>query len=167
MNKTALVEAMLFTAIDPISFEELEKASGARREELERILESLKNKYNTEESGLRLFEAGGYKLIVKHEYAGHVSHLTPHADLSRGVLRVLSIIAYHQPIGQADIVKIVGNRTYEYVKELAVRGFVKADKRSRTKVLSTTKHFEEYFGAKADEIKKMGNKNDRQSDDKL
>ena len=163
MNKTALVEAMLFTAIDPMSFEELEKASGAKREELEKILGSLKSRYSSEEYGVRMFDAGGYKLVVKHEYAAHVSHLTPHADLSRGVLRVLSIIAYHQPIGQADMVKIIGNRTYEYVKELASRGFVKADKKSRTKILSTTKHFEESFGAKADEIKKMGNKHDKQS----
>ena len=65
------------------------------------------------------------------------------------------MIAYYQPISQADIVKVIGNRTYEYVRELTTRGFVKKEKKSRTQALSTTKHFEEYFGARAEEIKKM------------
>src|SRR3989339_322861 len=74
--------------------------------------------------------------IVKSEYVDKVSHLTPHADLSRGLLRVLSIISYHEPVSQSDIVKVVGNRTYEYVKELESRGLVKSEKKSRTRMLS-------------------------------
>ncbi len=83
-----------------------------------------------------------------------MSELTPHADLSRGLLRVLSIIAYHEPISQSDIVKVIGNRTYDYIKELEEKGLVKTEKKSRTKLISTTPHFEEYFGAKKHEIKK-------------
>ena len=102
--------------------------------------------------------------MVKEAFEEKVSHLTPHADLSRGLLRVLSIIAYHEPIKQADIVKIVGNRVYDYVKELEEKGLVKTEKKSRTKVLSLTPQFEEYFGVKKKFMKEKINemKNDEQ-----
>jgi len=158
MNKLALLEAILFTASDPISMEDLEKYLKINRRDIEALLSKLRERYESPESGIRLYESEGFRLIVKSDFLDRVSHLTPHADLSRGLLRVLSIIAYHEPINQSDIVKVVGNRTYEYVKNLELRGLVKGEKKSRTKVLKTTPHFEEYFGAKKDEIKKMADK---------
>jgi segregation and condensation protein B len=156
MSKLATLEAMLFTTSAPIGIEELEKSLKAKREDIERLLDILRHKYSSPESGIKLSEGGGgYRLVVKHEYSEKVSHLTPHADLSRGVLRVLSIIAYHEPIAQSDIVKIVGNRTYEYVRELQLRGLIRTEKKSRTQVLRTTPHFEDYFGAKTGEIRRM------------
>ena len=165
MNKTALVEAMLFTTMNPLAIEELEKISRLGKKDVLEAIEALKKKYEDESHGIRLFEAGGYKLVVKQEYMQNVSNLTPHADLSRGLLRVLSVIAYYQPISQADIVKVIGNRTYEYVRELTARGFVKKEKKSRTQALYTTKHFEEYFGARAEEIKKMAKEKGSGEDD--
>ncbi len=158
MNKLALLEAVLFTTTQPLSMEELEKDLKLRREEIEKLLDVLRQKYSPQECGVKLSDAGGYKLVVKHEYSEKVSHLTPHADLSRGLLRVLSIIAYHEPIAQSDIVKVVGNRTYEYVKELHLRGLVRSEKKSRTKLLRTTPHFEEYFGARSEEIRRLAGK---------
>lgn len=154
-SKLALLESILFTTSEPLTIEELQKMLKLRAEEVEKLLALLRNKYSSDESGIKLSDAGGYRLIVKPEYVEKVSHLTPHADLSRGLLRVLSIIAYHEPISQADIVKVIGNRTYEYVKELETRGLVKSEKKSRTKMLRTTPHFEEYFGAGKEKIKEL------------
>jgi segregation and condensation protein B len=123
------------------------------REKMEQMLVILREKYNRSDSGVALSEIGGYRLIVKPEFMEAVSDLTPHADLSRGLLRVLAIIAYHEPIKQSDIVKVIGNRTYEYVKELEERGLVRVEKKSRTKILSTTPHFEEYFGTRKQELR--------------
>ena len=154
-SKLALLEAVLFTTSEPLTKEELQKSLKIRAEEIEKLLILLRNKYSSDESGIKLSDAGGYRLIVKPDYVERVSHLTPHADLSRGLLRVLSIIAYHEPISQADIVKVIGNRTYEYIKELESRGLVKSEKKSRTKLLRTTPHFEEYFGAGKEKIKEL------------
>ena len=71
------------------------------------------------------------------------------------MLRALAIIAYHQPISQSDIVKVIGNRTYDYVKDLEKKGLVKCERKSRTKMLSITPHFEEYFGKKGEDMKKL------------
>ena len=155
MKKLALLEAILFTTSEPLSLEELEKNLKLKKDDIESLLNELRNKYSNLDTGVKLSETGGYKLIVKEEFLDRVGHLTPHADLSRGLLRVLSIIAYHEPIKQSDIVKVIGNRTYEYVRNLEIRGLIKSEKKSRTKMLKTTPHFEEYFGARKEEIKKL------------
>ena len=168
-QRLALLEATLFTTTDPLSREELEKIVKIREEDLEKLLKILEEKYTNAESGIRLSNIGGYKLIVKEDFADKVSHLTPHSDLSRGLLRVLAIIAYHEPIKQSDIVKIVGNRTYDYVKELVEKGLVKTEKKSRTKTLSLTPQFEEYFGVKKKFLKEKFeeiNKDEKQEEKK-
>jgi len=160
-DRLALLEAILFTTDEPLKIEKLQRDIKGRKDEIQRMLDFLKDKYNKTDSGIRLSDIGGYRLVVKGEYITKVSHLTPHADMSRGLLRVLSIIAYHEPIKQSDIVKVVGNRTYEYTKQLEEKGLIKSERKSRTKILSTTPHFEDYFGAKKEELKKMfGGKKD-------
>ena len=153
-QKIALIEAVLFTTTGPLDVEKLHKATKITPGEIELLLKDIEQKYSGPEHGVKLSTIGGYRLAVKEQYVERVSHLTPHADLSRGLLRVLSIIAYHEPVPQSDIVKIIGNRTYEYVKELEERDLVKSEKKSRTKMLSTTPQFEEYFGTRKEEIKR-------------
>lgn len=163
-EKVALLEAILFTTSEPLSLDEIQKIIRGRRDEIEKAIETLRNRYASPESGIRLSDLGGYKLVVKNEYIKFVADLTPHADMSRGLLRVLSIIAYHEPIKQSDIVKVIGNRTYDYVHELVERGFVQVEKKSRTRILSTTPRFEEYFETKREELKKMMNDTMKEGD---
>jgi segregation and condensation protein B len=153
-EKLALLEAILFTTTDPLSFEEIQKLTHVRKDELTKMIEELGKRYANAAHGIRLSDMGGYKLTVKSEFVQNVANLTPHADMSRGLLRVLSIIAYHEPIKQSDIVKVIGNRTYEYVHELVDRGFISVEKKSRTRILTTTPRFEEYFETKKEELKK-------------
>ncbi len=117
-NKSAFIEAVLFMTTDPVSIEEIQKTTKIRKDEIEIIISSLKEKFSSPDHGINVSDIGGYRFIVKPEFVENVSHLTPHSDLSRGLLRVLSIIVYHEPINQSDIVKVVGNIAYEYVKEL-------------------------------------------------
>jgi len=154
-KKLAALEAILFTTSEPLDFKTLQKRLKVREKELSELIKNLKEKYTNEEHGIILSEIGGYKLMVKPEFQEHVADLTPHADMSRGLLRVLSIILYHEPIKQSDIVKIIGNRTYEYIKELEKRGFVKWEKTGRTKTLKLTPAFDEYFGVSREKIKEQ------------
>ncbi len=157
----ALMEAMLFTTSRPLGLEEIRKNLKLRVTIVEKMLDEIEKKYASEHSGIHLSRTNGFRLIVKPDYLHSVAHLTPHADMSRGLLRVLGIIVYYEPIKQSDIVKIIGNRTYDYVKDLSGRGLIKTEKKSRTILLSTTPKFEEYFGVSKEEVKKMlaGDKN--------
>ena len=117
----------------------------------------LKKELESEDRGIFLAETlQGFQLRVKPEYISKVRHLTPYQDLRRGLLRVLALVAYKQPITQSDIVKVIGNRTYEYIRELESRGLIRSVKQGRTKALIPTKEFADYFGLeRPEDVKKI------------
>lgn len=149
----ALLEAILFATPKPLSREEISKISKLDDEKIAQLISLLRARYQDHRHGIMLSEMGGYRLMVKPEHIERVSSFTK-SDLSKGLLRVLSIIAYHEPVKQSDIVKIIGNRTYEYVKQLEHLGFVKFERKAKTKLLSTTPHFESYFSINKEQLKK-------------
>ncbi len=149
----ALVESALFSSRDALSSQDVARITKIKKDKIEVILKTLKIKYENPEHGIQLSEAGGWLLVVKPEYQEKVAELT-RPELSKGLLRVLSMIAYHEPVKQSDIVKIIGNRTYEYVQELEKRGFVVSEKKAKTKILKTTHQFEVYFATKKEDLKK-------------
>ncbi len=155
-NKKALIESALFMANEPLSLKELAQITGDERE-AKAAMEEIKKELSKEERGIILIESKeGYQLRVKPEYVPAVRHLTPYQDLNKGLLRVLALVAYKQPITQSEIVKVIGNRAYEYVKNLEGRGLIRAVKQSRTKALIATKEFASYFGLeKPEDAKKF------------
>jgi segregation and condensation protein B len=151
-KKLAMLEAALFMTEKPLWLDDLENILKIKKADIEPLLTKLDEKYKLPESGLELSRTGGFKLSVKPEFIISVSKLTRHSDMSRGLLRVLSIIVHNEPVTQSDLVKKVGNRVYEYTKELEELGFIRTEKKSRTKSIYTTKLFEEYFGVNKDKI---------------
>jgi segregation and condensation protein B len=152
MNLKALVEAALFMSVKPLSLSELSKIANEDEEKVLAVLEELSKELEREDRGIYLVRMGDkFKLYVKPEYIRFVRHLTPYSDMKKGLLRVLALVAYKNGITQSEIVKIIGNRTYEYVKELESRGLIRTVKQGRTKVLVPTKEFAQYFGLKSPE----------------
>jgi segregation and condensation protein B len=73
-------------------------------------------------------------------------------------LKTASLIAYHQPIKQSDLVEMVGGKGYEHVKALKQLGLISTKPYGATKILKTTNRFLEQFGIdakKPNEIKKF------------
>ncbi|MBN2517349.1 MAG: SMC-Scp complex subunit ScpB, partial [Candidatus Altiarchaeota archaeon] len=62
------------------------------------------------------------------------------------------LIAYKQPISQSKVVEVIGNRAYEYIKELRKKEFITIRKKGRTKVISTTGRFRKYFALEGVEL---------------
>jgi segregation and condensation protein B len=153
----AKIEAALFMSNQPVSLEKLSKMFKADQERIKEALNEFKEEYNKLEHGIYILETpAGYQIRVKPELISHVGTLTPYKELSRGLLRVLAMVAYKQPITQSEIVKVLGNRTYEYVKKLVEKGMIKTEKHSRTKALVATKEFANYFGLeKPEDAKKF------------
>ena len=156
-NKKAMLEAALFMANEPMKFEKLMKVVGVDAARLTEMLAEMKKNFESEERGIYLLEtAEGWILKTKPEYLNSVRQLSPYQDLSKGLLRVLALVAYKQPITQSEIVRVIGNRTYEYVKILEGKGLLKAIKSGRSKALIITKGFLDYFGLeKPDDAKKL------------
>ena len=143
----ASIEAALFMTNQPISIERLSKIFKRDPERIKEVIEEFRAEFQKDEHGIHILETSiGYQIRVKPELVSTVSNLTPYRDLGKGLLRVLALVAYKQPITQSEIVKVIGNRTYEYVKRLEERGLINTVKHSRTKALVATKEFANYFG---------------------
>lgn len=151
-SRKPMFEAALFMSQNPLPPEKLAKMLNTTRERIRELAAELKEQLQAADRGIHLIEsAEGYQLRVKPDYVKYVRMLTPFKDLSRGLLRVLALVAYKQPITQAQIVKVIGNRTYEYVKILERKGMIRTVKSGRTKAILVTKGFADYFGLETPE----------------
>lgn len=146
------IEAALFTAGKPVSLNVLSSLVDRGKSEARDALEELAEEYDDRGSAVEIKGVPGDKYImqIRPEYAESVMGLAPR-ELSRPLLRTLSVIAYRQPVTQSDIVDIRGNTAYSHVDELVELGFVHTEPHGRTKLLTTTPDFSEYFGIQATE----------------
>jgi segregation and condensation protein B len=143
-----LLEASLFLATTPLSYQQLARILGeASPAYVERLLEELSNELAADDRGIELrLNEGQAFLQVKQRYIRAVAHLAPQQDIPRPVLRTLAMIAYNHPMTQADLVKARGNKAYGHIQQLIERGLVRAEKQGRTLLLHVTKEFLRYFG---------------------
>jgi segregation and condensation protein B len=118
------------------------------------VLEELMREFNTRQSPLEVTKTGKsrYVMRVRDKYHDSVSHLAVSTEFSKAVLRTLGLIAVKQPVKQSIVVAIIGNKAYDYIKELQQKGFVRGTKHRNTKILGVTPKFESYFGKKAEEL---------------
>ena len=142
-----LIEAALFMSQNALSPAEIGNIIGlASIGKVEELVKGLANEYAQRDTALAIEEIGGkYMLTLKEPYASKVSSLASGPEISKGALRVLAYISKNNGALQSELVKIFGETTYAYVKELTTKEFVEAKKAGRSKKLYTTLKFKEYF----------------------
>ena len=86
-----------------------------------------------------------YALQLREGFVGAVHAVTP-VELAPRTLKALTLIAYHQPILQSMLARMIGGSAYEEVQRLRGLGLIHADTVGPTLELRTTKTFAEYFG---------------------
>ena len=150
------LEAVLFAAGDPVRLDALQKIFAKPPETLRRLAEKLKERLEERGSGLTLREvAGGYQLVTRPEYYGAIEKLTQVVDrrLTAPTMETLSIIAFKQPITQAEIEAIRGVRAekalarlleYELIAEVGRKQAI-----GRPILYGTTDRFLQVFGLKS------------------
>lgn len=154
-----IAESALFMAAESLTIHEIAKVIHSPSLSVAlKVIEDLEQEFNNHNSALEITRVGKsrYQMRVKEDYLSSVSHLAVDTDFSKAVLRTLGLIAVKQPVKQSIIVAIIGNKAYDYIKELSEKGFVHAEKQANTKLLRTTPKFESYFGKNIDDIKRMG-----------
>lgn len=147
LDAKSTIEAALFMSTSPMTVRTLSKISGLNSWKLvQEKLKELQQEYEARGSAIVIsFEEGGYIMRLKPEYERKVSTLAKEAELSRGAIKTLAVIAKNDGMNQSKLVKMIGSSTYDHVKELVESQFITAEKKGRTKVLRTTKKFKEYF----------------------
>lgn len=148
----ALIEAALYISGRPLNLEELCEVADLERSLVDKLVAELMDDYSGRGSALEItsLSGGRYALQLKSDYSPLVARFAPSGLLSLGALKTLSLIALRQPIMQTEVVKIRGSHVYKHIHELEDRGFVKGKPEGRTRILSTTKMFADYFGFEYD-----------------
>jgi len=114
--------------------------------QIRKTIEELQNEYTLKDSSIEIYEAnGGYGMRVKRPYEDKVIHLIPDTDMPPAVLKTLALIAYTQPIKQSEVIKLRGNGAYKYIEKLKDIELIETHKSSRTKIITVTNKFKEYF----------------------
>jgi len=147
-NDLALVEAALFLSPQPLSRRGIAKILGSvQLAYVDRLLEDLAQTYAESTRGIELLvDEGRATLRVKHAYIERVAHLAPQQDIPRPTLRTLAVIAYNQPVTQAQVIRVRGNKGYAHIQELIDRGLVRSEEHGRTLLLHLTSEFLRHFG---------------------
>jgi len=147
LDAKSIIEAALFMSTSPMTVRTLSKLAGANSwKVVQEKLKELQQEYEARGSAIVIsFEDGGYIMRLKLEYEKKVSNLAKEAELSKGAIKNLAVIAKNDGIAQSKLVRMVGSAVYDHVKELVEKEFITAEKQGRTKVLKTTKKFKEYF----------------------
>lgn len=151
MSDREVIEAALFAAGVALDAATLGKLIGKSKKHVILVAQELVNEYSSRETGIEIVDLGErYVMQVKPKCTDIVRPLAP-KELSAPMLRTLSMIAYHQPLIQSDLVDMRGNSAYDHIRELKERGLVEAVPHGRTKLLRTTPLFADYFGLESND----------------
>ena len=151
-----LLEATLFGAGRSMSVPELSTALGYDEDEMLDSLYSLRSTLKRRRGGaLQVAEVGDrWAIEVKPDIASHLPKETK-TEIPQKLLKAAALIAYHQPMPQSRLVELLGQKAYDYVRELAQLGMVDRRKDGNTRRLSTTRRFSETFGCPYTDRKKV------------
>ena len=151
-----LLEATLFGAGRSMSVAELSTALGYDEDEMLDSLYSLRSTLKRRRGGaLQVAEVGDrWAIEVKPDIASHLPKETK-TEIPQKLLKAAALIAYHQPMPQSRLVELLGQKAYDYVRELAQLGMVDRRKDGNTRRLSTTRRFSETFGCPYTDRKKV------------
>lgn len=152
---TALLEAMIFAAGQPVTVKELAAAAEMSVSDTKLALAKLKQDVNSSCCrGVVLREvAGGLQFFTRSEYNPYIHRLLQPPEkprLSQAALETLAIIAYRQPITRAEIELVRGVRIDSVLATLQERSLIteigRREGPGRPILYGTTKNFLKCLG---------------------
>ena len=148
----AQIEALLFSYGDFLSIKELQTTL---HEESElKIKEALKGVQKKFEEGFSFFiieESGRYKMKIREEFDTLASDLVANLEIPIHYLKVLSVIAYEQPVSKTRLAEIIGKNVQSEIAYLYRNKFLSYQKVGIGKFYRVTKKFYDYFQLEEDE----------------
>ncbi len=166
---TPHIEALIFASEKPLSSAELleliNTALGfmedrATNEQVDQVIESIREKYGSEIYPFEIKEiGGGWQFLTKKEYHKTIAQLNGDKflkKLSTAALETLSIIAYKQPVTKSEI-EIIRGVNCDYAvqklleKELVLIAGRNEDAVGKPLIYTTSKTFMDYFGINSPE----------------
>ena len=132
MEETELfrnIEALLFVSGEPVLIDDLKRALFLTDLEMQAFMERMKERYEKEDRGIRLFITDkSLQLVTNPECASFIErfyHPPKEKTLSQSLMETMALIAYKQPITRAEIEAIRGVRSEYAVSTLLKQGFIR------------------------------------------
>src|SRR5213080_1622865 len=157
-NLSALLEAIVYLAKEPVSLDAIHKVlPDVDRNEIQQKLNELMEQYRAPEHGIEIREvADGYRFSTKPEHhevlKQFIKSQIPPTRLSLAALETLAVIAYKQPVTIPEIQEIRGVHASGVIKTLLDKKFVATAGRKevlgRPILYKTTREFLIHFGLK-------------------
>ncbi len=170
-NLKPILEALIFISVEPLTMERIREVLPEDSEsDLDEALRQLIESYADGPQAIHITRsAGGYVFSTKPDFDAPVRRLLQierRKKLSGQALEVLSAIAYHQPVTQAEIAAIRSVDSSHALHTLLENKLIKIAGRKeaagRPLLYRTTDKFLAYFGLNAieelpsaDELKKL------------
>lgn len=162
MHLAQQIEALIFTAEQPISIQEMKTCmedlfeAKIKEEDLAAAIADLQERYTQEIYAIEVLEiAGGFQFMTKpafHPVVGQYLRQTTKKRLSRAAMETLSIIAYKQPVTKSEMEKIRGVSCDYAVQKLLEKELVdikgRSDGPGKPLIYGTSDRFMDYFGLK-------------------
>ena len=149
INEKRLVESVIFSASKPVSVNEIKEATGLTPNKIKKTIVELIEDYNVKrknDTSMEVVKAGDkYIMQVKKKYTDQ-SVMVAKPEIETTLLKTLTLIAFHQPVKQSNLRRMIGTKAYEHVDELVSLKLIHTKKHGSTEMLTTTKLFPEYFG---------------------
>jgi len=161
VKEKKLVESVIFSASKPVSINDIKNATNLSPNIIKKTLDELTDDYNISrknETSIEIIKAGEkYIMQVKKNFTDQ-SFMIAEPEIETNLLKTLTLIAFHQPVKQSNLRRMIGTKAYEHVDELSSLKLIHTKKHGSTELLTTTKLFPEYFGidsTKPEQIKEF------------
>ena len=151
-NSLSVLESLLLAIGKPLAYKEINKLLECKNDDLKKLLSKLKEKYNTDDSGIHVLDNNKKIQFVSHP--DNIKILKNYfndelsGDLTKPSLETLTIIAYRQPVSKEELEQIRGVNCSMIIRNLLIRGLIEesTDKESLSINYSVTMDFLKYMG---------------------
>ena len=150
----SIIEAILFAAGRQVNIKELIVSLEMSREDIENIIEAMKEEYKAQERGIEIIKIeDNYQLCTKkelYEFLYPILDKRSKPNLSNAALETLAIIAYNPRVTRAEIESIRGVGADACIYKLLEYGLIqeggKADLPGKPMTYVTSNEFLKMFG---------------------
>lgn len=157
VNKTAILEAILFAMGDSVELSRLASVIEESEETTRELLSNLKAKYDDDSHGIELLKLeDSYQFATKpgtYEYLIKIAKTPAKNILSDAIIETLSIVAYKQPITRLEIEAIRGVNCEYCINKLMEFNLItelgRKDAPGRPILFGTTEEFLRSFGVQS------------------
>lgn len=153
---TAAIEAILYAAGHPVSYEKLSEVLGLSQKDIKNMVEAMSEEYNSASSKrgiLLLCYPESCQLATKEEFLPYIREalgIKRGGNLSASTLESLAVVAYNQPVTRAFVDAVRGVDSSYAMTSLIDKGLIESlsrlDAPGRPMLYTTTEKFLRVFG---------------------